>query len=220
MERNVLEALTAAIVEGDDSLAAAKAAEALASGLSPVEVLTGGTLPGIQRAGELWQANQYFLPDVIMSAEAFKAAMKSVDPLLRARKDVGPSRRCVLGVVQGDMHDLGKGLVAAMLGAAGFEVVDLGVDVPVDTFVSKARDLDAEVVGLGAYMTTTMLQMREVIAAFKEAGLRDRVKIMVGGVPTSQEFADEIGADAWGKDALDAARKARALLGIPEAVSA
>ena len=216
MKSNVLEALKTAIVEGDDSLAAEKAGEALSDGLDPQRVVTEGIIPGIQRAGELWQANQYFMPDVILSAEAFKAAMKPVEPLLKGKNTGNQARRVVLGVVKGDMHDLGKSLVTAMLRAEGFEVIDLGVDVPVETFVATARDLNADIVGMGAYMTTTMLHMKDVISAFKEAGLRDKVKMMVGGVPTSQEFADEIGADAWGKDALDAAKKASAL--VPQAV--
>ena len=120
--------------------------------------------------------------------------------------------RIVLGVVAGDMHDLGKTIVTAMLSGAGFEVVDLGVDVPAQTFIDRAKELAPDIVGVGAYMTTTMLLMKEVIEGLSANGLRDRVKVMVGGVPTSQEFADEIGADAWGKDALDAVDKARQLM--------
>ncbi len=217
---NTLQALKTAIVEGDDILAAEKAGEALTQGLSPLEVLTDGIVPGIHRAGELWQANQYFLPDVVMSAEAFKAAMKLVEPGLRERKEASPAKRFVIGVVKGDMHDLGKSLVIAMMSAGGFEVFDLGVDVPAETFVAKAREVKADIVGLGAYMTTTMLQMKDVIAAFKTAGLSGQVKFVVGGVPTSQEFADEIGADAWGKDAMVTVQKARALLGMAQATPA
>ncbi len=220
MTNELLEALTTAIVEGDDTLAAEKTREALASGLGPREVVTGGITPGIQRTGELWKANKYFLPDVIMSAEAFKAAMKLVEPLLRERKGEGLIGRFVLGVVKGDMHDLGKNLVAAMLEAEGFEVFNLGTDVPVETFLAKAREVNADIVGLGAYMSTTMQQMKDIIAAFADAGLRDRIKLMVGGVPLSQEFADEVGADAWGKDAVDAVRKAKALMGLARTVPA
>lgn len=215
----LLEVLKTAIVEGDDILAADKAREALTRGIDPRRMVSEAILAGIQRTGELWQANQYFLPDVILSAEAFKAAMNLVEPLLRSDRAGAPTRRFVIGTVKGDMHDLGKSLVSAMLEAEGFEVVDLGVDVPLATFVSKAREVNADVVGLGAYMTTTMQQMREIIRAFSEAGLRERVKIMIGGVPTSQEFADELGADAWGKDALDAAQKASALVRAAQSAS-
>jgi 5-methyltetrahydrofolate--homocysteine methyltransferase len=208
-----LETLKTAIVEGDDRLAASQAGEALASGLDPLDVLNRGIVPGIQRAGELWQTNQYFLPDVVLSAEAFKAAMKSVEPRLKERQRASVAKRVVIGVVKGDMHDLGKGLVGAMLTAAGFEVTDLGIDVPLEKFVEAARSLKPDILGLGAYMTTTMLQMKRVIAELDQQGLHNGLKVMVGGVPTSQEFADEVGADAWGKDAMDTVRKAQTLAG-------
>lgn len=208
-----METLKTAIVEGDDRLAASQAGEALASGLDPLDVLNRGIVPGIQRAGELWQTNQYFLPDVVLSAEAFKAAMKSVEPRLKERQRASVAKRVVIGVVKGDMHDLGKGLVGAMLTAAGFEVTDLGIDVPLEKFVEAARSLKPDILGLGAYMTTTMLQMKRVIAELDQQGLHNGLKVMVGGVPTSQEFADEVGADAWGKDAMDTVRKAQTLAG-------
>lgn len=213
MTNVILEALKTAIVEGDDGLAANKVEEALKGGLDPLEVLSGGIVPGIQRAGEMWQANEYFLPDVVLSAEAFKAAMKPVEPLLKERRHAGQAGRFVIGVVKGDTHDLGKGLVGAMLTSAGFEVTDLGIDVPVEKFVEAARELKPDILGLGAYMTTTMLQIKTVITELERQGLRRSLKVMVGGVPTSQEFADEVGADGWGRDALDAVRKAHALVG-------
>jgi 5-methyltetrahydrofolate--homocysteine methyltransferase len=122
----------------------------------------------------------------------------------------------MLGVVAGDMHDLGKTIVIAMLSGGGFEVIDLGVDVPTQTFVDKVRELKPDILGLGAYMTTTMLLMKNVIDGLEAAGLREQVKVMVGGVPTMQRFAEEIGADAWGKDALDAVVKARHLVALQE----
>lgn len=210
-----LYALKMAIVDGDDDLAAEKAREALEQGLDPLEVLAHGISPGIQRAGELWEADRYFLPDVVLSAEAFKAAMKVVEPRLRERKEDSPAKRFVIGVVKGDMHDLGKSLVVALLAPAGFDVIDLGVDVPLEKFVEAVEEVKPDILGLGAYMTTTMLEMKQVIAELDRRGLRAGLKVMVGGVPTSQEYADEIGADAWGKDALDAARKATALVGVP-----
>lgn len=213
MNDSILETIKTTIVEGDDRAAAENTREALAKGIDPLEVLNGGIVPGIQRAGELWKANQYFLPDVVLSAEAFKAALQPVEPLLKERKRGGLAKRFAIGVVKGDMHDLGKGLVGAMLTSAGFEVIDLGIDVPLEKFVEAARDLKPAILGLGAYMTTTMLQMKMVVAELDKQGLRKGVKVMVGGVPTSQEFADEVGADAWGKDALDAVRKALVLVG-------
>jgi len=208
-----LEELKLAIVEGDDEAAPEKAQEALAEGLAPIAVMEQAVVAGIEEAGRLWSENRYFLPDVILSAGAFKAAAAVIQPKLTATN--GPVKgRVLLGVVQGDMHDLGKTIVIAMLAGGGFEVIDLGVDVPIQTFVDKVRELKPDIVGLGAYMTTTMLLMKDVVASLKAQGLRDQVKVFVGGVPTTQQFADEIGADAWGKDALDTVAKARQLVAM------
>jgi corrinoid protein of di/trimethylamine methyltransferase len=209
----ILEELKLAIVEGDDEAASQKAEAALAEGLAAVEVMQRAVVAGIEEAGRLWSENRYFLPDVILSAGAFKAAAALIQPKLASAAGGGKGR-IALGVVAGDMHDLGKTIVTAMLAGAGFEVIDLGVDVPVQTFVAKVRELRPDIVGLGAYMTTTMLLMKEVVDGLKAEGLRSQVKVLVGGVPTTQQFADEIGADAWGKDALDAVAKARALVAI------
>jgi corrinoid protein of di/trimethylamine methyltransferase len=202
-----------AIVQGDDEGAPRRVREALDAGLPPLDILHNGVIAGITRTGELWAANEYFLPDVILSAEAFKAAMVPLEPRLQAESGGGAGRTFVLGVVHGDVHDLGKGLVAAMLQASGFRVVDLGINVPAERFLEAVREHKPAILGLGAYMSTTMLQMNDVIAELERQGLRSGLKVMVGGVPTSQEFADQVGADAWGKDALDAARKAIELVG-------
>lgn len=213
MNDDLLTELKAAIIDGDDALAATKTMAALGAGLPPVEILNGGVVPGIIGAGELWKANKYFLPDVIMAAEAFKAAMGPLEPLLREAQGGNARGKIVIGVVEGDMHELGKSLVIAMLTSAGFDVTDLGINVPLATFVSTVREVKPDIVGLGAYMTTTMLQMRQIITELDRQGLRKDVRVLVGGVPTSQEFADEIGADAWGKDALDAMNKALRMVG-------
>lgn len=213
MEKQVLQTLKAAIVDGDETQSALQAREALLGGIDPHNIVTLAITPGIQRTGQLWQSGEYFLPEVIMSAEAFKAAMRVVEPHLRARSGDAIAKRYVIGSVKGDVHDLGKNIVCAMLEATGFEVLDLGVNVPTEVFVSKAREVNADIVGVAAYMSTTMLEIKHVITALREAGLRERIKIMVGGVPITQAFADEVGADAWGKDALDAVDKAKALCG-------
>lgn len=210
---NTLEMLKQAIVEGDDDMALAGAKNALEEENDPLEVLNRAIVPGIEETGRLWNDNRYFLPDVILSAGAFKVALGVVEPHL-AEGEGHRAGRIVLGVVAGDMHDLGKTLVVAMLSGAGFEVMDLGVDVPVQTFIEKVKELEPDILGVGAYMTTTMLLMKDVIEGLNANGLRDKVKVMVGGVPTSQEFADEIDADAWGKDALDAVAKARQLMEV------
>lgn len=214
---NILEELKLAIVEGDDEVAPEKAQAALAAGLVPVDVMQQAIVAGIEEAGRLWSANKYFLPDVILSAGAFKAAANIIQPQLAAATG-SRHGRILLGVVEGDMHDLGKTIVIAMLAGAGFEVIDLGVDVPVRTFVEKVAELKPDIVGLGAYMTTTMLLMKDIVDGLQAEGLRSRVKVMVGGVPTSQQFADEIGADAWGKDALDTVAKAKQFVAVREGV--
>ncbi|MBN1318336.1 MAG: corrinoid protein [Anaerolineales bacterium] len=201
-----------AVVEGEDDIASKLVKEALTNGLPALEILNHGVVAGISKTGELWKANEYFLPDVILAADAFKAAMELLDPELKIGKNGKPTLKFVIGVVQGDMHDLGKSLVIALLQSAGFEVIDLGIDVPNNKFVDAVREHKPTILGMGAYMTTTMQQMKIVIADLEDAGLRDSVKIMVGGVPTSQEFCDEIGADAWGKDALNTLAKANQLL--------
>jgi 5-methyltetrahydrofolate--homocysteine methyltransferase len=202
-----------AIVDGDDTQATKLVETALLQGLPPLDILNLGVVAGINQTGELWTANKYFLPDVILSADAFKAAMLPLEPRLKASRSGQPTRRFVIGVVQGDMHDLGKGLVIAMLTSAGFEVIDLGIDVAKEKFIEAVKQYKPDILGLGAYMSTTMLEMKDIIADLKKLGLRDGLKVMVGGVPTSQEFADEIGADAWGKDAMVAMHKALELVG-------
>ena len=213
MSEEKYQAIKEAVVEGEDMDAARLVKEALAANLPPLDILQNGVVAGIMETGELWKANEYFLPDVILSADAFKAGMEPLEPRLKEGDGGLQDKKFVIGVVEGDMHDLGKSLVIAMLSSAGFEVIDLGIDVPLDKFIEAAKEHQPDVVGLGAYMTTTMLEMKNVIAALENQGLRRDVKVMVGGVPTSQEFADEVGADAWGKDALDAMQKALALVG-------
>ncbi len=207
-----LQKLKKAVVEGEDDAAAAAARQALQEGAKALDLVTSAIVPGIQEAGRLWKENKYFLPDVVMSAEAFHVAMAVVEPALtgESAKKIG---KVLIGTVAGDMHNLGKGIVIAMLQGAGFDVLDLGVDVPLKTFVDKTAEWKPDIVGMGCYMSTTMLEMLQLITALRQQGLRDRVKVMVGGVPTSQEFADEVGADAWGKDALDATIKALKLMG-------
>jgi len=207
MGEGLYQAISKAITEGEEEEAVKRVQEALKSGSPPVEIMQRVVVAGISKAGELWKANEYFLPDVIMAADAFKAAMAILKPRLE-EKGARKGKKIVIGVVQGDVHDLGKSLVIAMLTSAGFEVIDLGIDVPLQKFIDAAREQQPDILGLGAYMTTTMLEMKGIIAELEKQGLRRKLKVMVGGVPTSQEFADQVGADAWGKDALDAVQKA------------
>ena len=208
-----LEKVKQAIVDGDDDMAVEQTDHALQEGVNPVEIVKQAIVPGIERTGELWKDNVYFMPDVVLSIEAFKVAMSMVEPKL-SEIETDKTGRFMMGVVAGDMHDLGKSIVIAMLTGAGFEVIDLGVDVPTEVFIEKAQSLNPDIMGVGCYMTTTMLELKDVMRELKEHGLRDKLKVMIGGVPTTQMFADEVGADAWGKDALDAVEKAKKLMGV------
>jgi 5-methyltetrahydrofolate--homocysteine methyltransferase len=204
--------LKKAVLEGTDDLALSKAKEALETGSQPIALINDGLIPGIIEAGELWKKNVYFWPEVVMSTEAFKAAMEVIEPHLSAG-EVGTAGKVVIGTVAGDMHNLGKMIVINMLKCANFNVIDLGEDVSMTTFIDKVRELNPDVLGLGCYMTTTMPEMRDVVKSLKKSGLRNNVKVIIGGVPTSQQFAEDIGADAWGKDAFEAVEKVKQLLG-------
>ena len=210
---DILEKVKQAIVEGDDEMAVTEIETALEEGIDPGKVLKEAIVPGIERAGELWHENTYFMPDVVLSAEAFKSAMNVIEPRL-SELDTKTHGSIMVGVVAGDMHDLGKSILIAMLTGAGFKVIDLGVDVPVESFIEKIKEQKPDIIGIGCYMTTTMLNLKDVMKFLGENGLRDNVKVMIGGVPTTQQFADEIGADAWGRDALDAVDKAKKLMGV------
>jgi len=209
---DTMERLKQAVTQGDDVEAVAAARQALTDGQEALLVVNEAVVPGIQEAGRLWKENQYFLPDVVLSAEAFNAAMAVLEPHV-AGGQTRSTGKVLIGTVAGDMHNLGKAIVATMLRGAGFEVVDLGVDVCTAEFLDKAAEWKPDILGLGCYMTTTMLTIKDIIKQCQEKGLRGTMKIMVGGVPTSQAFADEVGADAWGKDALDSVSKALQLVG-------
>jgi 5-methyltetrahydrofolate--homocysteine methyltransferase len=208
MTEELYQQISRAVMEGEDEEAVLRVREALEAGVPPRDILQLGVVDGINETGKRWKSNEYFLPDVILATDAFKAAMAAVTPHLGEGDHLAKGKRIVVGAVRGDVHDLGKSLVIAMWTSAGFEVIDLGIDVAQQSFVEAAQQHRPDIVGLGAYMTTTMLQMKDVISEFERQGLRRDLKVMIGGVPTSQEFADEIGADAWGKDALDALYKA------------
>ena len=210
---DILEKVKEAIVEGDDEIAVTQIETALEEGIEPAKVLKEGIVPGIERAGELWHENVYFMPDVVLSAEAFKSAMNVIEPRL-SELETKKHGTIMVGVVAGDMHDLGKSIVLAMLTGAGFKVIDIGVDIPAESFIEKIKEHNPDIIGIGCYMTTTMLCLKDVMKYLGENGLRDNVKVMIGGVPTTQHFADEIGADAWGRDALDAVDKAKKLMGV------
>ena len=176
--------------------------EAVKAGVPAYEVVMNGMAKGMEIVGEKYERNEYFLAELIMAGETMKEGMKVLEPYLKAGelKKIG---KVVIGTVRGDLHDIGKNIVATLLSAAGFEVVDLGVDVPPEKFVEAVKENNPDIVGMSALLTTTMVEMEEVIKALKESGLRDKVKVIIGGAPITEEFAKKIGADAAAKDAVE-----------------
>lgn len=210
---DVLENLKQAIVEGDPDIAEQLAKEILDSRSDILEAINNAVVPGINQAGELWKQNEYFLSDVVMCGEAFKSAMNVLekDPQIQNREKIGKFLICT---VEGDMHDLGKSIVVTMLKGAGFDVYDLGVNVPITTFIEKTKEVNPDIVGIGAYMSTTAAIMKDYVQALVDNGLRDDVKVMIGGVRTSEEYAKKQGADSWGRDGVDTAEKALEFMGV------
>lgn len=205
MSTHLLSRIAASLVEGDPELTLAATGEALAAGIEPLAIIETGLVPGMRIVGEKFSCGEYFLPNLIVAANAMKQAMHLLEPELRNREQALKSPgTVVIGTVQGDIHEIGKSLVATMLAANGFEVHDLGVDVPVDKFVAKVQQTGASLVGLSSLLTTTMVMQRKVVEALAAAGVRRQVKVMVGGAPVSRKWAEEIGADGYAEDAVDA----------------
>ncbi len=205
--------LSEAILNGDAAGAAAAAKDALAAGADPVGLVTGAISPSMAEVGRRFEAGEYFVPELLIAARATKAVFEILRPVL-AKKGAQPAGRVVIGTVKGDLHDIGKNLVAAMLEGGGFEVTDLGVNVDPARMVETVKQKNAQVVALSALLTTTMPEMKVAVEALKSAGLRDSVKVMVGGAPVTQQFADEIGADGYGENAASAVGLAKRLLGL------
>ena len=206
-----LEKLYEAILNGDAPTALEITQAALAAQADPEELLSKWMIPAIDEVGRRFEEGEYFVPELLIAGRAMKGALELLRPLLSAR-GVEPIGRVVIGTVKGDMHDIGKGLVASMLEGAGFEVIDLGVDVAADTFVTQADSSGADIVALSALLTTTMPAMKEVIRALREAGLLSKCKVIVGGAPVTQQYAESIGADGYSSNANGAVTLARRLL--------
>ena len=205
-------AMRAAVREGDAAAARSLAAAVVAGGEDPVLAIERGFAAGIREVGDLWEQGEYFLPELVQGAEAMKAAMAVLTPVLARGGAGGAARaRVVIGTVAGDLHDIGKSLVATLLAAHGFEVFDLGSDVPVEAFVARARETGARIVAASALLTTTMVVQRDLVRAIEAAGLAPPVRVLVGGAPASEEWAAEIGA-AYAENALRAVAAAEALL--------
>jgi corrinoid protein of di/trimethylamine methyltransferase len=200
------------ILDGDAEAAAALAAEAVAAGIDPQQVIAEGYMPGLNQVGAAFACGESYLPELVMAGEAMKAAVAALEPEMQRRGSQRQSLgKVVLATVEGDIHEIGKSLVGTLLSSSGFQVFDLGVNVKAAAIVEKARVENADIVALSALLTTTMVRQREVIAALDEAGLRPQVKVMVGGAPVTDEWVSRIGADGTSRDAIGAVQVARRL---------
>ena len=215
MHEGLYTAMRQAVVDGDVDRARQLAREAIALDVDPLEAINRGFAPGVTHVGEQFGRGEMYLPELVLGGEAMKAAVEVLEPEMARRGSARTSLgRVVLGTVHGDVHEIGKTLVHTMLSAGGFEVHDLGVDVPAERFVASVRELKPDVVALSALLTTTLPGQREVIEALQQAGLRQQLKVVVGGAPVSQQWAEQIGADGYGEDAMRAVTLLRELLGL------
>ncbi|MGA2915667.1 MAG: corrinoid protein [Sedimentisphaerales bacterium] len=205
-----LKALGEAVIRGDQTAALEMTKAAISEGISPAEILNNGLIAGMNIIGVRFKNNEVYIPEVLIAARAMKTAMEVLAPKL-VEAGVEPIGKAVIGTAQGDLHDIGKNLVVMMLKGAGFEVLDLGVDVPAQKFVDKAKEAKAKVIGISALLTTTMPAMEKAVKAVKAAGLT--IKIMIGGAPVTQAYADKIGADGYAPDAASAVDLAKSLIG-------
>jgi corrinoid protein of di/trimethylamine methyltransferase len=213
MPDDTFSAMRQSIIDGAPNTAADLARHAIAGGTAPLDAINHGYVPGMHDVGQQFACGHMFLPDMMASAEAMRAAMAVLDPELKKQGAERPNAGIVvLGTTKGDIHEIGKTLVATLLTAHGFQVHDLGVDVSGEKFAAKAREVDADIVGVSALLTTTMRNQKTVIEALEKSGLRARLKVMVGGAPVTRHWADEIGADGYAKDAMSAVALARELM--------
>jgi trimethylamine corrinoid protein len=213
MREEVLQAMRQSIIDGAPETAVTLAQSALTGGIEPLDAINLGFVPGMHHVGEQFGLHAMFLPDMMASAEAMRAAMMVLEPELKKRGAERPNAgTVVLGTAKGDIHEIGKTLVGTLLTAHGFKVYDLGVDVPSELFATKAGEVGADVVGVSALLTTTMRGQKSVIEAIERQGLRSRVKVVVGGAPVTRRWAEEIGADGYGKDAAGAVALVQGLI--------
>lgn len=213
-KEELLEALSECVVEMEDEEVVDVANEYLEAGYPAFDGIMDGLVDGMNKASDLYDAEEYFVTDVLLCSDAMYAGLDVLRPHLPA-DDTGVEKpKVVIGVVEGDTHDIGKNLVKIMLDTAGFEMYDLGRDVPLDNFVDKAVEVGASIICMSTLMTTTMIGMKTVIDKLKKRGIRDQFKIMVGGSPISQKYADEIGADGYSVNAVEAVKLAKRLMGI------
>jgi corrinoid protein of di/trimethylamine methyltransferase len=215
MSQELYAQMAQAVIDGEDELAAELAQKAIDAGLSAGDILDKGFVKGIEEVGDLFGKGEFFLPELVQGAEAMKAAVAVLQPLLDASSEGRqPTGKALAGTVAGDIHEIGKTIVCSMLSAAGFTVTDVGCDVPADAFVAAVQKEQPDILLLSALLTTTMPNQQKTIEALKAAGLRDGVKIMIGGAPTTRAWSDEIGADGYAEDAIEAVAVAKQLVGV------
>ncbi len=207
-----LKKLYDAIVDGDARTSKALATQAMEARLDPKKLLDEYMIPAMNEVGRRFETNEYFVPELLIAARAMKQALEIIKPALVAT-GAEPIGKVAIGTVKGDLHDIGKNLVAAMLEGGGFEIIDLGVDVSPEKFIGAVKEKGANIVALSALLTTTMPSMKTTIEQLQEAGIRDQVKVMIGGAPVTQKYADEIGADGYSDNASGAVTLARKLIG-------
>ena len=212
MTSDVLQSLAKAVIDGETKKACDLANEALKAKLPAIKIIKEGLVPGLQTVGEYFGTGEYYLPELLVSSEAMQSAMDLVTPLLADQGDSFHIGNYVIGSVKGDIHDIGKNIVIAMLKGNGWNVTDLGVDVSSENFVKALKGGNYDILGLSTLLTVTMPAAGETISAIREAGLREKIKIMVGGAPVTQGFAEKIGADEFALDAWEAVTKAKALI--------
>ena len=214
MTNELYQKMAQSIIDGDNEVASELAQQAIALGIDPLEVISQGFVVGVNKVGEAFSNGDAYLPELVMAGEAMKAAVAVLEPELARlgteRKMLG---KVVLCTVEGDIHEIGKTLVGTMLSSAGFQVFDMGVDVPVMKVVEKVREVNADIVAMSALLTTTMVHQKDVIEALEDVGIRSKVKVMVGGAPVTKEWVKEIGADGYSEDAIGAIKVAKQVLG-------
>ncbi len=215
MSKEIFNKLQEAVIVGEPEDAVKFAKQALDEKVDPLECINEGLMPGIQKVGELFSTGEYFLPELIIGADAMKAALDILEPALVGGQERDVVGRVVLGTVEGDLHEIGKTLVGTMLTANGFKVTDIGVDQSPEAFLQAIKDNKADIVGASALLTTTMLQQKKIIEALEGAGIRDQVKVMIGGAPVTDRYAEEIGADGYAEDAISAVDIAYRLMDAP-----
>lgn len=203
---DIFEKLKEAILEGDEDLVVEYVQQVIDQKIDPIAAIQNGLIKGIEELGARWKAGEAFLPDVMMGADALKVGLDMLDPIVAASGATGGEAKgkIVIGQVAGDIHDIGKNIVGALMTAAGYKVYDIGIDQPAESFLAKAEEVGADIIAAGALLTTTMAAQKAIVDYLKSQEMRNKYKVMIGGGPTSQAFADEIGADAWAETADEA----------------